>query len=52
MFKIYKEKTEKISIEREKIELIINKTKELGGENNIIQKAKKFNVMFLLLPMK
>lgn len=40
-FKIYKEKTEKISIEREKIELIINKTKELGGENNIIQKAKK-----------
>ena len=40
-FKIYKEKTEKISIEREKIELIINKTKELGGENNKIQKAKK-----------
>ena len=40
-FKIYKEKSEKIRIECEKIELIINKAKELGGENNIIQKAKK-----------
>lgn len=40
-FKIYKEKTEKIRIECEKIELIINKAKELGGENNIIQKAKE-----------
>jgi hypothetical protein len=40
-FKIYKEKLEKIRIECEKIELIINKAKELGGENNIIQKAKQ-----------
>ena len=40
-FKIYEEKSEKIRIEREKIELIINKAKELGGEPNIIQKATK-----------
>ena len=40
-FKIYKETSEKIKIECEKIELIINKAKELGNENNIIQKAKK-----------
>ena len=40
-FKIYKEKSEKIRIECEKIELIINKAKEFGGEYNIIQKAKK-----------
>jgi hypothetical protein len=38
---IYEEKTEKIRIEREKIESIINKANELGGEQNIIKKAKE-----------
>jgi hypothetical protein len=40
-FKVYEEKLNKINIERENVETIINKAKELGGEQNIIQRAKK-----------
>lgn len=37
----YSSNIEKIRIERENVESIINKAKELGGEQNIIQRANK-----------
>ena len=40
-FKKYEEKTKKVDIEMENINNIIKKTQELGGEQNIIDKAKK-----------
>lgn len=40
-FKKYHTNDEKIKRERENIESIINKAKELGGEQNIIQRANK-----------
>ena len=39
-FKKYEEKTKKVDIEMENINNIIKKTQELGGEQNIIDKAK------------
>jgi len=40
-FKIYYANSKKIMIEKNNIESIINKAKELGGEQNIIQRAKQ-----------